>query len=82
MTWISISLNMKISRAASILRAYVKGGDFFSFVAIEKLQLRELKKGYSAQRHALVAAKNLKLLMSGEKESKLSAYEPQSSFIA
>ncbi|KAK6776762.1 hypothetical protein RDI58_027763 [Solanum bulbocastanum] len=36
----------------------------------------ELKQGYSAQKHALVAAKNLKLLMSGGKEGKLAIYEP------
>ncbi|WMV55815.1 hypothetical protein MTR67_049200 [Solanum verrucosum] len=41
----------------------------------------ELKQGYSGQRHALVAAKNLKLLMSGGKESKLSAYGRRSSFM-
>lgn len=29
-----------------------------------------------AQKHALVAAKNLKLLMSGGKESKLASYQP------
>ncbi|KAK4369606.1 hypothetical protein RND71_013398 [Anisodus tanguticus] len=40
--------------------------------------IKELKQGYSAQKHALVAAKNLKLLMSG-KESKLATYEPRSS---
>ncbi|MCD7461647.1 hypothetical protein HAX54_046730 [Datura stramonium] len=43
-------------------------------------RLKELKqKGYSAQQHALVAAKNLKLLMSGGKENKLATYEPRSS---
>ncbi|XP_015057316.1 LOW QUALITY PROTEIN: apoptosis-inducing factor homolog B [Solanum pennellii] len=41
--------------------------------------IKELKQGYSAQKHALVAAKNLKLLMSGGKESKLTIYEPRSS---
>ncbi|KAH0713058.1 hypothetical protein KY289_009017 [Solanum tuberosum] len=39
----------------------------------------ELKQGYSAQKHALMTAKNLKLLMSGGKESKLAIYEPRSS---
>ncbi|KAG5568291.1 hypothetical protein H5410_064691, partial [Solanum commersonii] len=40
----------------------------------------ELKQGYLAQKHALImAAKNLKLLMSGGKESKLPIYEPRSS---
>ncbi|XP_009602063.1 uncharacterized protein [Nicotiana tomentosiformis] len=40
--------------------------------------IKELKQGYSAQKHAVVATKNLKLLMSGGKESKLSTYEPKS----
>ena len=31
-----------------------------------------------AQKHALVAAKNLKLLMAGEKESKFEIYQPRS----
>lgn len=38
----------------------------------------EIKQGYLAQKHALVAAKNLKLLMGGEKESKLVTYQPRS----
>ncbi|XP_022752522.1 apoptosis-inducing factor homolog A-like [Durio zibethinus] len=38
----------------------------------------ELKQGYLAQRHALVVAKNLKLLMAGGKESKMSKYGPGS----
>ncbi|EXC35629.1 Apoptosis-inducing factor-B-like protein [Morus notabilis] len=38
----------------------------------------EIKQGYLAQKHALVAAKNLKLLMEGEKESKLAKYQPSS----
>lgn len=38
----------------------------------------ELKQGYLAQRHALVVAKNLKLLMAGGKESKMSTYAPGS----
>ncbi|KAM6576545.1 hypothetical protein CsatB_028382 [Cannabis sativa] len=37
----------------------------------------EIKQGYLAQKHALVAAKNLKLIMDGEKESKLEKYEPR-----
>ncbi|WMV56269.1 hypothetical protein MTR67_049654 [Solanum verrucosum] len=41
--------------------------------------IKELKQGYSAQKHTLVAAKNLKLLMSGGKESKLAIYEPRPS---
>ena len=31
-----------------------------------------------AQRHAVVAAKNIKMLMSGEKETKLATYKPGS----
>ncbi|KAH0777200.1 hypothetical protein KY290_008611 [Solanum tuberosum] len=47
------------------------------FVVGDIIDIKELKQGYSAQKHALVAAKNLKLLMSGGKESKLSIYEPR-----
>ncbi|KZV55264.1 apoptosis-inducing factor 2 [Dorcoceras hygrometricum] len=36
----------------------------------------ELKLGYLANNHALVAAKNLKLLMSGTNKTKLSTYTP------
>ncbi|KAK8479625.1 hypothetical protein V6N13_030942 [Hibiscus sabdariffa] len=42
----------------------------------------ELKQGYLAHKHALVVAKNLKLLMDGGKESKMAKYEPSSSAIA
>ncbi|KAK6156234.1 hypothetical protein DH2020_010482 [Rehmannia glutinosa] len=38
----------------------------------------EIKQGYLAQAHALVAAKNLKLLIKGENDSKLSTYKPAS----
>ncbi|PIN18531.1 NADH-dehydrogenase (ubiquinone) [Handroanthus impetiginosus] len=38
----------------------------------------ELKQGYLAQAHAAVAAKNLKLLIKGQNESKLSSYKPAS----
>ncbi|XVE79173.1 hypothetical protein DITRI_Ditri14bG0036700 [Diplodiscus trichospermus] len=38
----------------------------------------ELKQGYLAHKHTLVVAKNLKLLMAGGKESKMSTYEPGS----
>ena len=41
--------------------------------------IQELKQGYLAHKHALVVAKNLKLLMAGGKESKMSTYEPGSS---
>ncbi|KAB5520140.1 hypothetical protein DKX38_024459 [Salix brachista] len=39
----------------------------------------EIKQGYLAQKHALVAAENLKLLMAGGKERKMSTYKPGSS---
>ncbi|XVF19640.1 hypothetical protein REPUB_Repub11eG0128100 [Reevesia pubescens] len=38
----------------------------------------EVKQGYLAHKHALVVAKNLKLLMAGGKERKMSTYEPGS----
>lgn len=34
-----------------------------------------MKQGYLAQKHAQVAAKNLKILMTGEKESKMVSYK-------
>ncbi|KAL3616396.1 hypothetical protein CASFOL_039786 [Castilleja foliolosa] len=38
----------------------------------------ELKQGFLAQAHAVFVSKNLKLLMKGESESKLSTYKPAS----
>ncbi|OVA07140.1 Pyridine nucleotide-disulfide oxidoreductase [Macleaya cordata] len=38
----------------------------------------ELKQGYLAQSHAMLTAKNLKLLMNGGKESKMAKYKPAS----
>ncbi|KAK6135950.1 hypothetical protein DH2020_030288 [Rehmannia glutinosa] len=38
----------------------------------------EIKQGYLAQAHALVAAKNLRLLIKGENDSKMSTYRPAS----
>ncbi|XP_057955688.1 uncharacterized protein LOC131149336 [Malania oleifera] len=38
----------------------------------------EIKQGYLAQKHALVVAKNLKLLIAGRKEGKMATYEPRS----
>lgn len=38
----------------------------------------ELKQGYLAQRHAEVTVKNLKLLMTGGRESKMATYKPGS----
>ncbi|CAI9105744.1 OLC1v1004746C1 [Oldenlandia corymbosa var. corymbosa] len=40
--------------------------------------IKEIKQGYLAQKHAVVAAKNIKILMDGEKESKMATYKPQS----
>lgn len=44
--------------------------------------LKEMKQGYLAQKHSAVVAKNIKILMSGENEDKLSTYEPTSKAIA
>ncbi|GAV80944.1 Pyr_redox_2 domain-containing protein, partial [Cephalotus follicularis] len=38
----------------------------------------EIKQGYIAHNHASVAAKNIKLLMDGGKESKMASYKPAS----
>ncbi|KAK6163644.1 hypothetical protein DH2020_000508 [Rehmannia glutinosa] len=40
--------------------------------------VKEIKQGYLAQKHALIAAKNLKVLMSGGKENKMASYKPHS----
>ncbi|KAK9175471.1 hypothetical protein WN944_027478 [Citrus x changshan-huyou] len=40
--------------------------------------IREIKQGFLAQKHAQVAAKNLKVLMVGERESKMATYRPHS----
>ncbi|CAA0825253.1 FAD/NAD(P)-binding oxidoreductase family protein [Striga hermonthica] len=40
--------------------------------------VKEIKQGYSAQKHALIAAKNLKLLLSGGKENKMVSYKLRS----
>ncbi|KAJ4833395.1 hypothetical protein Tsubulata_028198, partial [Turnera subulata] len=42
----------------------------------------EIKQGYLAQKHASVAAKNLKLLMAGGKEEKMATYKPAGKAIA
>ncbi|KAJ9188620.1 hypothetical protein P3X46_000001 [Hevea brasiliensis] len=42
----------------------------------------EIKQGYLAQKHAEVAAGNLKLLMAGGKECKMAAYKPDGSVTA
>ncbi|XP_031112318.1 apoptosis-inducing factor homolog B-like isoform X1 [Ipomoea triloba] len=40
--------------------------------------IKEIKQGYFAQKHAKIAANNLKLLMNGGNERKLAAYKPHS----
>lgn len=40
--------------------------------------IAEIKQGYLAEKHALLTAQNLKLLMNGGKESKMSSYKPAS----
>lgn len=40
--------------------------------------IKELKQGYLAQKHALVTAKNLKLMLNGGNESKMEKYKPGS----
>ncbi|XP_011088963.1 apoptosis-inducing factor homolog B [Sesamum indicum] len=40
--------------------------------------VREIKQGYLAQKHALIAAKNLKVMMRGGKEKKMASYKPHS----
>ncbi|OWM73624.1 apoptosis-inducing factor 2-like [Punica granatum] len=55
----------------------VKGRDNM-FAIGDITNVREIKQGYLAQKHALVAAKNLKLLMEGGTESKMAVYEPRS----
>lgn len=42
------------------------------------MELQEIKQGFLAHKHALVAAKNLKLLMTEGKESKVATYKPGS----
>ncbi|KAL3520917.1 hypothetical protein ACH5RR_019066 [Cinchona calisaya] len=44
--------------------------------------IAELKQGYLAQQHALIAAKNVKLLILGGNENKLATYKPASSALA
>lgn len=40
--------------------------------------MQEIQQGFFAQKHALVVAKNIQLLMSGEEETKLATYKPAS----
>uniref|UniRef100_A0A7N0U7S6 FAD/NAD(P)-binding domain-containing protein n=1 Tax=Kalanchoe fedtschenkoi TaxID=63787 RepID=A0A7N0U7S6_KALFE len=49
-----------------------------TFAVGDITDIREMKQGYLAQRQALVAAANLKLLMSGGKESKMDVYKSKS----
>ncbi|XP_057807539.1 uncharacterized protein LOC131022133 isoform X2 [Salvia miltiorrhiza] len=39
---------------------------------------KEIKQGYFAQQHAVIAAKNLKVLMGGGQERKMAMYKPRS----
>ncbi|KAH6762629.1 oxidoreductase family protein [Perilla frutescens var. hirtella] len=57
----------------------VKGHDNI-FAIGDITDIPELKQGYLAQGHAAIVAKNLKLLMKGQSESKLSTYKPASPF--
>ena len=41
-----------------------------------------MKQGYLAQKHSAVVANNIKILMSGGNEGKMSIYEPTSKAIA
>ncbi|CAM8952893.1 unnamed protein product [Rhodiola kirilowii] len=45
------------------------------FAAGDITDIREMKQGYLAQRHAKVVAENVKLLMSGGRESKMDVYK-------
>ena len=47
-----------------------------------RIFIQELKQGYLAEQHALVAAKNVKLLIKGENEKRLATYKPASSALA
>ncbi|KAL3530325.1 hypothetical protein ACH5RR_009647 [Cinchona calisaya] len=40
--------------------------------------IKGVKQGYFAQKHALIAAKNIKIMMDGEKETKMAIYKPHS----
>ncbi|KAL8147428.1 uncharacterized protein LOC141707858 [Apium graveolens] len=44
--------------------------------------LKEMKQGYLAKEHSAVVAKNIKILISGGNEDKMSTYEPASNAIA
>ncbi|GFP95664.1 apoptosis-inducing factor homolog a [Phtheirospermum japonicum] len=55
----------------------VKGHDNI-FAIGDITDIPELKQGFLAHAHAVVAAKNMKLLMKGESESKLSSYKAAS----
>ncbi|GFP95665.1 apoptosis-inducing factor homolog a [Phtheirospermum japonicum] len=55
----------------------VKGHDNI-FAIGDITDIPELKQGYLAHAHAVLAAKNLKLLMKGESECKLSSYKAAS----
>lgn len=56
----------------------VKGFDNI-FAIGDITDILEIKQGYLAQRHALVAARNLKLLISGGRRCRMAVYKPGSS---
>ncbi|KAL0436255.1 UNVERIFIED_CONTAM: Apoptosis-inducing factorA [Sesamum radiatum] len=45
---------------------------------LKSKRVEEIKQGYLAQKHALIAAKNLKVMMRGGKEKKMASYKPHS----
>lgn len=53
----------------------VKGHES-AFAIGDITDIEEIKQGYAAHTHAEIAVKNLKLLMSGGRASKMSAYKP------
>ncbi|CAL9089482.1 unnamed protein product [Musa acuminata var. zebrina] len=48
------------------------------FAIGDVVDLPEIKQGFSARKHAAVAAKNMKLLLRGGKEEKMAVYKPRS----
>lgn len=56
----------------SVLQANMIGGLFSG-----DLLQQELKQGFSAQKHAAIVAKNLRIMIEGGKESWMQTYHPQ-----
>ncbi|XP_009418551.2 uncharacterized protein LOC103998722 [Musa acuminata AAA Group] len=52
------------------------------FAIGDVVDLPEIKQGFSARKHAAVAAKNMKLLLRGGKEEKMAVYKPRSAAAA